>query len=176
MKSSQIQIGHQYEVQAGRNKTKISVVSFDEEKQSWACKTPNGKIIKIKDTVRFLKEVGAKQPLREIIEPKGVTAPPSGSGVARTINKPADVETLKRLGPKPLGKMSVLAAAHRVLQEEGRPMQVSEIMKIALEKQYCKVGGKTPFNTFNGGIRGEIIKKGSKSRFERIGKGLFAAR
>jgi hypothetical protein len=71
--------------------------------------------------------------------------------------------------------MTVLAAAQRVLREAGRPMKVHEIMETALAKQYCVVGGKTPFNTFNGGIRNEIIKKGKESRFVWVDKGYFAA-
>ncbi len=194
MKKSSIQIGNQYEVQAGRNKTKVKIVSFSEEKQSWQCETPNGKIISIKDTARFLKEVGEKKSLREVIESKGVTIIPRERRATNTMSNLDDPtftrkhhvdesgvlvledETPKHLGPKPAGVMSVLAAAHRVLQEEGRPMKVSEIMEAALERNYCKVGGKTPFNTFNGGIRKEITKKGNDSRFVWAGKGLFAAR
>ena len=174
MKASQIQVGHQYEVQAGRNKTKINIVSFDEEKQSWACKTPNGKIIKIKDTARFLKEVGAKKSLREIPEPKGVTVPPRGSGAAKTSKE--SVESPKHFGPKPLGDMSALAAAHRVLVEEARPMRVREITTTVLERGYCKLNGKTPHCTINGGMQKEIKTKGESSRFQWVGKGLFAAR
>ena len=52
--SSQIQIGHRYEVQAGRNKTTITIVGYDDKKSSWLCETPSGKTIKIKDISRFL--------------------------------------------------------------------------------------------------------------------------
>ena len=196
MKSSQIQVGHQYEVQAGRNKTKINVVSFDEEKQSWACKTPNGKIIKIKDTARFLKEVTEKKKtLCEAIESKGVTIIPRGKRRTDSM-KEFDDSTFthkhhvdengvlvleaedkpKHMGPKPLGDMSALAAAHRVLVEEARPMRVREITTTVLERGYCKLNGKTPHCTINGGMQKEIKTKGENSRFQWVGKGLFAAR
>ena len=175
MKSSQIQIGHQYEVQAGRNKTKINVISFDEEKQSWSCETPNGKIIKIKDTARFLKAVGEKKKsIRETIESKGVTIIPRGKRATGSM-KEAD-EKPKHMGPKPLGDMSALTAAHRVLVEEARPMRVREITTTVLERGYCKLNGKTPHCTINGGMQKEIKTKGDGSRFQWVGKGLFAAR
>ena len=196
MKASQIQVGHQYEVQAGRNKTKINVVSFDEEKQSWSCKTPNGKIIKIKDTARFFKEVGEKKKtLRETIESKGITIIPRekrATSSAKEFDDPtfthkhhvdengvlvleAD-EKPKHMGPKPLGDMSALTAAHRVLVEEARPMRVREITTTVLERGYCKLNGKTPHCTINGGMQKEIKTKGENSRFQWVGKGLFAAR
>ena len=94
----------------------------------------------------------------------------------RSRSVPAKTSEPKHLGPKPLGEMSTLSAAHRVLLEAGHPMKVQEIMETALAKGYCKVGGKTPFCTFNGGMRSEITRKGDESRFKRVDKGLFAAR
>jgi hypothetical protein len=49
-------------------------------------------------------------------------------------------------------------------------------METALAKKYCVVGSKTPFNSFNGGIRQEITKKGEDSRFVWVERGYFAAR
>jgi len=48
----------------------VNVVSFDEEKQSWSCKTSNGKIIKIKNTARFLKKVGDQRKTADTPEEK----------------------------------------------------------------------------------------------------------
>ena len=176
LKTSQIQIGHRYEVQAGRNKTTITIVGYDDKKLSWLCETPSGKTIKIKDISRFLKEIGEKKTIREIIESKGVTVIPKEEP-AKVVDAVPEVDvTPKHLGPKPLGNMSILSAAHRVLLEAGKPMKVQEIMEAALATGYCKVGGKTPFNTFNGGIRSDITKKGKESRFKRVDKGLFAVR
>ena len=163
MKTSQIQIGNRYEIQLGKNTTQVKVTSLDNG--TWLCETDGGKILKVKDAARFLKEIKPKEKKapRKVAEPKIVK--PKSEGVS-----------VKRMGPKPNGEMSVLDAVHKVLLEEGRPMKVLEIMETALARKYCVVGGKTPFNTFNGGIRTEITKKGTESRFVWIDKGLFAAR
>lgn len=178
MKSSQIQVGHQYEVQAGRNKTKINVVSFDEEKQSWSCKTPNGKIIKIKDTARFLKEVvkQGKATGTQLVTPCNGSLKVQRKRTAVTECQSVTTCGPKHIGPKPLGDMSALAAAHRVLVEEARPMRVREITTTVLERGYCKLNGKTPHCTINGGMQKEIKTKGENSRFQWVGKGLFVAR
>jgi len=170
MKPESIIVGNTYEVQAGRNKTKVKVVSFDSKKSSWQCETPKGKRISIKDPERFLNEFGVK-PQKVTPKRKGAERITYGKNPA-----PAKQSEHKHLGPKPLGEMSILSAAHRVLLEAGHPMKVQEIMETALAKGYCKVGGLTPFCTFNGGIRSEITRKGDESRFKRVDKGLFAAR
>jgi hypothetical protein len=197
MKKSAIQLGNRYEIKLGKNTSTVKVASFDEEHGTWLCETDSGKTLRVKDAARFLKEVKPKEKksLREIIESKGVTIIPRGRRATKTmrdLDDPTltrkyhvkdngvvvleDDEPVKRMGPKPNGAMSVLDAAHKVLVEEGRPMKVLEIMEAALARQYCVVGGKTPFNTFNGGIRNEIAKKGKKSRFVWVDKGQFAAR
>ena len=140
------------------------------------------------------KTTGKKPSLKEVIKSKVVAIIPKGrraTSSMRDLDDPtftrkhhvkdgvlvveAD-EQPKHLGPKPKGQMSALSAAHRVLQEAGKPLGVREILETALAKNYCDIGGKTPFNTINGGIRKEISKKGDQSRFERVGPGLFAAR
>ena len=140
---------------------------------------------------------GEKKPsLKEVIKSKVVAIIPRGRRATSTMRDLDDPtftrkhhvkdgvlileadgdEKPKHLGPKPKGQMSALSAAHRVLQEAGKPLGVREILETALAKNYCDIGGKTPFNTINGGIRKEISKKGDQSRFERVGPGLFAAR
>ena len=141
------------------------------------------------------KSVGKKPTLKEVIESKGIKVIPKGRRATSSmcdLDDPtftrkhhvkngvlvleADDEKPKHLGPKPLGAMSALSAAHRVLQEAGRPLTVREIMEAALAKNYCVLNGKTIFNTFNGGIRKEIKAKGDQSRFMWVERGLFAAR
>ena len=171
MKKSNIQLGNSYQIQLGKNTSTVKVASFDETHGTWLCETDSGKTLRVKDAKRFLKEIKPKvqKAPREIIAPKTVA---NGKSKAA----PQTDEAPKHMGPKPLGEMSVLAAAHKVLLEEGRPMTVAEIMATALARNYCIVGGKTPFNTFNGGIRMEIAKKGKASRFVWVAKGQFAAR
>ncbi len=187
MKKSSIQVGHSYEVQSGRNKTKVKVVSFDPEKQSWTCETAHGKTIPIKDPARFLKCLDEKKSLREIIESKGIKIIPRGRQVKSStddptltrkhhVDKKGVLVLEKESNSKTLGRMPVLAAAHRVLQEENRPMRVREIMELALGKKYCVIGGKAPIHHFSSGILKEIRLKGKDGRFKRVDKGLFVAR
>ena len=203
MKKSAIQVGNRYEVKAGRNVTVVTIKSVNETTGGWVCETLKGKRMNIADASRFVKEVtpkpekasGKRPSLKEFIESKGITVIPKGRRATKTMRDLDDPtltrkyhvndngtvvleadEPVKRMGPKPNGAMSVLDAAHKVLLEEKRPMKVQEIMEAALARNYCVVGGKTPFNTFNGGIRQEIIKKGEASRFVWVDKGQFAAR
>ena len=183
MKPESIIVGNTYEVQAGRNKTKVKVVSFDPKKSSWQCETPKGKRISIKDPERFLNEFGQRSDVGPRLASPSKSPLHVASLADTSVQRKRVTSTERKLqpptparGPKPLGEMSILSAAHRVLLEAGHPMKVQEIMETALAKGYCKVGGKTPFNTFNGGIRSDITKKGNESRFKRVDKGLFAAR
>ena len=162
MKNSQIQIGNRYQIQLGKNTTEITVLAFDKENGTWLCGTSNATLLKVKNTERFLKE----------LKPKVKKAAPMTKESNGVTGNKAE-KPVKRMGPKPNGKMSVLDAAHRVILEAGRPMRVQEIMETALARKYCVVTSKTPFNTFNGGIRNEIIKKGEDSRFVWMDKGLF---
>jgi hypothetical protein len=183
MKKSSIQINSHYEIQLGKNTSKVKVASFDESHGTWLCETDSGKTLRVKDAARFLKEIKPKEQrkggvLRQAAARLGLFG---RSQKCATTNVDCPEETGIQVpaaarGPKPLGEMSVLDAAHKVLLEEGRPMKVGEIMETALARKYCKVGGKTPFNTFNGGIRSEIAKKGKASRFVWVDKGQFAAR
>ncbi len=212
MKKSSIQIGNSYEIQVGKNTTKVKVASFDEKHGTWLCDTEGGKTLRIKDAARFLKEVKLKEKksLREVIESKGITIIPKGRRATSTMRdlddqradagsrmtpdashgRPSKQRQLKadRLeetgrqpsaatrGPKPLGEMSALDAAHRVLVEAKHPMRIREITETAIANNYCTLHGKTPHCTINGGIQREIAKKGGESRFVWVDKGLLAAR
>jgi lipoprotein-anchoring transpeptidase ErfK/SrfK len=161
MKKSQIQIGNRYQIQLGKNTTEVTIMTSDDN-GTWLCQTESGKILKVKNAERFLKE----------IKPKVKKAAPKVKE-SKSVTKGKAEQPVKRMGPKPNGKMSVLDAARQVIIEAGRPMRVQEIMETATRKNYCVVTSKTPFNTFNGGIRNEIIKKGEASRFVWVDKGLF---
>ena len=194
MKSSQIEIGNNYEIQLGKNTAKVKVVSL--ENGTWFCETYSGKTLKVKDAKRFIRAVKEKaKSIREAIESNDVTIIPRGKRVKSSMKEFDDPtfthehhvdengvlileadEKPKHMGPKPLGDMSALTAAHRVLVEEARPMRVREITTTVLERGYCKLNGKTPHCTINGGMQKEIKTKGENSRFQWVGKGLFAAR
>jgi len=79
-------------------------------------------------------------------------------------------------GGRCLGQMSGLDAAYKVLIEAGEPMNAKQICDQAVEKGYWEPQGATPDATLSSAILTEMKKKGDDSRFERVGKGLFAAR
>ena len=72
--------------------------------------------------------------------------------------------------------MSVLDAVEQVLKDAGSPLHNSEIVKRVLSSGSWKTAGKTPGATINAQIAVDIKKRGSASRFCRIGAGTFALR
>lgn len=66
-----------------------------------------------------------------------------------------------------------LDAAVRVLREAGTPLNCGDMVKTALEKGYWQTGGKTPAATIYAAIITEISKKGDKSRFRKVDRGMF---
>ena len=79
-------------------------------------------------------------------------------------------------GGKPTGKMSALDAAHEILKEQNRAMNVKEITELAIASGRWSPNGKTPTATLSAAVQMEVIKKGEASRFIKTGRGLFAAR
>ena len=164
MKATSIQIGKTYEVKSGRNTTTVKVESFNRKTGGWVCGTQGGKSIAIKDCARFIREVGTKQ-----------NATPTTNSKSAKVKK-AVTKTERAKGGKPQGTMSGLDAAHRVLTEARRPMNVREILETATQNGYCRLGGATPALTIYAAIQREIAAKGANSRFTKIERGLFAAR
>lgn len=104
--------------------------------------------------------------------------------IAEAAAKDADIASdamkaagiIEKRGGHTNGMMSGLDAAHKVLQEQGRPMRAKEILKIATENQYCELHGLTPDATIAAAMETEIKRKGETARFAKFGKGLFIAR
>ncbi|MEC9374064.1 MAG: winged helix-turn-helix domain-containing protein [Planctomycetota bacterium] len=77
--------------------------------------------------------------------------------------------------PKPK-RVSVLDAAAQVLTGATKPMRCKEILaEIEAKGLWSSPGGKTPASTLYAAIIREIEKKGEKSRFTKIDRGLFSA-
>jgi hypothetical protein len=64
-------------------------------------------------------------------------------------------------------KPSGLDAAARVLREEGKPMKIGDVVRVAIEKGYWQSSGKTPEATVYAAIIREIATKGTDARFTR---------
>jgi len=69
--------------------------------------------------------------------------------------------------------MSFLEAAYKILKREDKPLAPEEITKIALRDKLIETSGNTPERTMGAQIYMEIKRKGKKSRFVKIRKGVF---
>jgi len=151
MKATSIQTRRTYEVKAGRNTTTVKVKSFNPKTGSWVCETQNGKSLNIKDATRFVREIG-------------------------TAKKTKTVKTERTKEVKARGKLSGLDAAHRVLSEAGRSMNVKEIFETAMQNGYCKLKGATPELTISAALQRDIKTRGRDSRFVKTERGQYAAK
>lgn len=67
-------------------------------------------------------------------------------------------------------------AAHLILKSRKKPLHVSEIVKVALDKKMIKTRGKTPESTLAVDLLLENRRKerqGAKPRFEKVGPGIW---
>ncbi len=70
--------------------------------------------------------------------------------------------------------MSGIDAAAKVLEEADEPLRCKEITERVFEAGYWASDGKTPHATIYSAILREIQNKGEESRFQKVGRGLFA--
>ena len=76
----------------------------------------------------------------------------------------------------PAQKMSALDAVAKVLAEAGRPMSCPELIEaMATQGLWTSPGGKTPAATIYASMTKEIVTKRNASRFQKTGRGQFAA-
>lgn len=69
--------------------------------------------------------------------------------------------------------MSALKAAEQLLRSEGKPLHYRVITRLIIECGLWQSDGKTPEATVNALIAVDIKRRGNKSRFRRVGKGIF---
>lgn len=72
--------------------------------------------------------------------------------------------------------MSYLNAAYSVLQESGKPLHYREITRLAIDRKLIEPEGKTPEATMNSIIAVDIQRKGIRSLFSRVSRGVFGLR
>lgn len=70
--------------------------------------------------------------------------------------------------------MNSLAAVEIVLNDAGEPLHYSEITRRILEGRLWITAGKTPAQTINAQLVTDIMKKGTSSRFQHVGPGMFS--
>ena len=64
--------------------------------------------------------------------------------------------------------------AYEILKEAGKPLHSDEITKIAMQKGSLITDGKTPEATMNAQLVVDINKKGTGSRFKKVGPSIFS--
>jgi hypothetical protein len=157
MKTQKIESGKVYEITIGKNKTTVKVLKVERRVNGtlvFEClNIKTDKRMTVSDEKRFLREIKPEKPAKA----KGTTTERTKSG-------------------RPSGMLSGLDAAHRVLTEAGRPMNVREIFETATQSGYCDLKGATPALTISAAIQREVSVRGTESRFVKVERGLFAAR
>jgi restriction system protein len=72
--------------------------------------------------------------------------------------------------------MNSLDAVEIILKESGAPLHYGEITRRILARALWETEGQTPEATINARITGEMKQHGDRSRFMRVGAGLYALR
>ena len=155
MKIQKIEAGKIYEITIGKNMTTVKVIEVERRVNGqlvFHCEnTKTGKSLVVSDAKRFLREIKSE--------------------------KPAKAEKIvKAKTERPDGKISGLQAAYIVLKDAAEPLNIRQIMERINERGLAKLAGKTPSATVSAAMQREMQNKQSDSRFEKAGKGLFAAR
>ena len=141
------------------------------KRKSWRCvvskksKKANAKLsarvsakLKEKKVEKGIVGVGAGREVGKA--PVDAKAPAAGAHVG-LVSKPA---------------MSGLDAAAKVLGESGVPLNCPAIIEAVFKAGYWTSNGKRPAATIHTAIVTEITKKGDKSRFVKVGRGLFKSK
>jgi hypothetical protein len=100
---------------------------------------------------------------------------PKHDAAAKTAATARSAKKAKAAKPKGERKPGCLDAAVRVLQEAGKPMNCTDMVKGALAKGYWQTKGQTPHSTLYAAIIREIAAKGKDARFRKTDRGQFEA-
>jgi hypothetical protein len=114
----------------------------------------------------------------ELVPPSDAPAEQTDAGTATEPLQPSPKPKRQRKAPAEAKekKLSALAAAARVLAEEGRPMTCKEMIGAMAAKGYwTSPAGKTPDATLYSAILRQLAK-GEQSRFTKTDRGNFGLR
>ena len=130
---------------------------------------------------KLKEKKGKKAVKKEVKAPVKATPKIVGVGAGRDVSAPVQVihpAEAKAPATVPVVKsqMSGLDAAAKVLGESKTPLNCPAIIEAVFKAGYWTSNGKTPAATIHTAIITEIAKKGDKSRFEKVGRGLFSVK
>ena len=84
-------------------------------------------------------------------------------------------KTGKKRDAKKPKRVSALDAAAQVLAKAGKPMRAKELIAAMAEQGlWSSPAGKTPHATLYAAMMREARDKGSKARFQKVDRGMFA--
>ena len=185
MKKADVKIGGTYYANVSGNRCEVQI---DAERPSggWdATNLATGKKIVIKSAQRLRAAVRggeskvADQPAEANAasqEADLAADAQSPSPVAAVLKKPRAAKAKTEVGEPSEKKLSCVAAALRVLEEAGEPMNTQEMIAAMEAKGYwSSPGGKTPHATLYSAILRDI-SKGDDSRFVKTERGRFTTR
>ena len=154
-KTQKIEAEKIYEITIGKNVTSVKVLKVERRVNGqlvYDCENlKTNKRMTVSDASRFRREIKAEKPVKA---------------------EKAERTKTERLD----GKVSGLTAAYIVLKDAGEPLNIRQIMERINERGLANLAGKTPGSTVSAAMQRECKNKQSDSRFEKTGKGLFAAR
>jgi len=177
-----IKIGSCYIASFAKTDMPIRIESC-EANGSWKARSlTHGRIVFVKSDSQLIRECSGSDlaELAKTVVPNRRSkrqAPPPTPVLATESPQVARVCVAKAKRQRiPEFSLTLLEAAYHVLKEAKKPLTCHEIIYRAVKKKLHRSSGETPQNTLNAALATEIKNKGEKSRFVKVGRGLFAAR
>jgi len=187
MNENEIHAGKDYIIKVGHNEVKVKVLNHTGH--SWIVKTAGGKIMPIQMADRFVRQLNAEP--ESVAPPEDTAVPPVAPTDAVTAATeattpetmatvpppavPAELASISPSAPSATAekKLSMLAAAAKVLETATAPMTVKEIIAAMEEAGLWKPGkGLTPANSLVAAIGVETRRK-PNPRFRKTAPGKF---
>ena len=170
---SNIKVGDHVLAKVGRNKVEVVVMGIADGRYKVGSLTTGRQFI----TTRIEAKPGAAavEPKPAAVEPKPMAVEPKRKPAAAPAAAPAPEPDATEKPQRGGGKLSLIDAAAKVLEDATEPMGVKEMFEEAKCRRLWTPGaGKTPLQTLYSSIYREIKEKGNEARFRKAGRGRFA--
>ena len=191
MKMNQVKVGSEYVAKVSGKLAHIRIDSENPHGGWQATNMATQKSVHIKSAQRLRGAVGrldahvaagAKPAAESAKDAKATPAATKGEATNplethyRAQKDAAKTEKAAKVAkPKGERKPGILTLAADVLRDAKAPMDCKAIVEKVLAKGLWQTKGKTPAATLYAAIIREIAVKGKESRFQKVGRGQFAA-